>query len=97
MSRHLADHRAKSDGGRLKAFYLIEKTGGEDGATHATSLALHQRPATRTVTGRVENYLRIERGHHGLTCKGAPSAPPALAKGSGVRPGPAFRIRWPRA
>lgn len=62
MSRHLADHRAKTDGGRLKAFYRIEKSGGEDGTSHAASLALHQRPATRTAASRVENYLRIERG-----------------------------------
>lgn len=62
MSRHLADHRAKSDGGRLKNFYRIEKTGGEEGDSSQASHALHKRPLSRAGAGRIENYLRIERG-----------------------------------
>ena len=62
MSRHLADHRAKSDGGRLKNFYRIEKTGGEEGETSQASRGLHKRPLSREGAGRVEQYLRIERG-----------------------------------
>lgn len=61
MSRHLADHRAKSTGGRLKAFCQIEKSGRE-GAIHRSSCDLHKRPASRTGVARVEHYIRIERG-----------------------------------
>lgn len=61
MSRHIADHRNQSDGGRLRAFYQIEKEGGQD-AVHPTSRDLHKRPLARLGTRRVENYLRIERG-----------------------------------
>lgn len=62
MSRNKVDHRAQSDGGRLKNFYRIEKTGGEDGETHEASRSLHKRPLARDGAGRMENYLRIERG-----------------------------------
>ncbi|WP_284164502.1 hypothetical protein [Frigidibacter sp. SD6-1] len=61
MSRHLADHRAQSDGGRLKHFYRIEKTGDADGV-HPSSRALHKRPLGREGPSRVENFVRIERG-----------------------------------
>ncbi|MCY1127676.1 hypothetical protein OU426_12500 [Frigidibacter sp. RF13] len=60
MSRHLADHRAQSDGGRLKHFYRIEKTGDADGI-HPSSRALHKRPLSRDSAKRVENFTRIER------------------------------------
>lgn len=61
MSRHLADHRAQTDGGRLKHFYRIEKAGSGDGG-HEASRILHKRPLARDGAGRMEHYLRIERG-----------------------------------
>ncbi len=61
MSRHLADHRAQSDGGRLKAYLDIERTGGDE-SVHPVFRHLHKRPATRDGTTRMEQYVRIERG-----------------------------------
>ncbi|MFO1174548.1 MAG: hypothetical protein U1E48_04990 [Paracoccaceae bacterium] len=61
MSRHMIDRRPVSDGGRTKNFYRIEKTDAED-SPHQAVRDLHQRPASREGAGRVENYLRIERG-----------------------------------
>jgi len=61
MSRHLADHRAQTDGGRLKHFYRIEKTAGGDGS-HEAARMLHKRPLSRDATGRTGHYMRIERG-----------------------------------
>lgn len=60
MSRHLVDHRAQSDGGRLRAYYRIEKTGQED-AVHAAFRDLHRRPLSRDGAARVTQYVRIER------------------------------------
>ena len=62
MSRHLADHRGTSQGGRLRAFYQIEKTGGEEAAVHPASRDLHRRAFSRGEGGRTANYVRIERG-----------------------------------
>ncbi|HQY43303.1 MAG TPA: hypothetical protein PK450_03915 [Paracoccaceae bacterium] len=61
MSRHLADHRAQTDGGRQKHFYRIEKTGSDD-SSDEISRNLHKRPLARSGAGRMEHYLRIERG-----------------------------------
>lgn len=61
MSRHLADHRGQTGGGRLKHYYRIEKTGHGEGS-HATSRSLHKRPLARDGAGRLGHYLRIERG-----------------------------------
>lgn len=61
MSRHLADHRAQSDGGRLKAFLEIERS-IRDEDPHPASRELHKRAPNRSGTGRIQHYLRIERG-----------------------------------
>lgn len=61
MSRQVFDKRPATDGGRMKHFCRIEKlAAGEDGRTIDRSL--HQRPLSRDGAGRMENYLRIERG-----------------------------------
>ena len=62
MSRHLADHRARSDGSRLTAFYRIEKSGGEEAGLHPASRDLHKRTLTREDGTRTENFVRIDRG-----------------------------------
>lgn len=62
MSRHLADHRAQTDGGRLKHFYRIEKAANDDACSHGIGRDLHKRPLARGGAGRLEHYLRIERG-----------------------------------
>ncbi len=61
MSRHLADHRSQSDGGRLKHFYRIEKAEGGD-SNHDAGRMLHKRHLARAGARRLEHYLRIERG-----------------------------------
>jgi hypothetical protein len=57
MSRHLADHRAPSDGGRAKHFLRL--------ARQASTVwrRLWQRPRTEPTEGKlVAEYARIERG-----------------------------------
>jgi hypothetical protein len=58
MSKHLADHRTSSEGGRSKHFLNIEKN-----AAKSPWEALRQQPRMRgEQTPRVTQYLRIERG-----------------------------------
>lgn len=58
MSRHLADHRKASDGGRLKHFLRIARD-GSDGLWRN----VWQRPLTREAGNRrVLEFLRIDRG-----------------------------------
>ncbi len=58
MTKHLADHRPASNGGRLQHFLRLER------ATPATApRSLHQRPQSRSADNpRLQHYLRIERG-----------------------------------
>ncbi|MCV2867334.1 hypothetical protein OEW28_01665 [Defluviimonas sp. WL0002] len=60
MSRHLADHREASEGGRLKNYVEVERTHGE--GRHPASKAVHERPATRDDAKKLREFLRIERG-----------------------------------
>lgn len=57
MSRHLADKRAPSQGGRLKNFLRIAREGGE--VWHRLWRRLPAMPAEGR---RVVEYARIERG-----------------------------------
>lgn len=58
MTKHLADHRAAPDGGRVKAFLAIARGRGEDAWR-----ALWQRPLERAENNqRLVQYLRIEKG-----------------------------------
>lgn len=58
MSKHLADRRKPSDGGRVKHFLTIAREGGS-----SVWARLHRRPQTRDAGGRrVVEYARIERG-----------------------------------
>lgn len=52
MSRHLADHRARSTGGRVKHFLRLARTPRET----------WQRPRGSSGTTRLVQFLRIERG-----------------------------------
>lgn len=58
MSKHLADKRTPSDGGRLREFLRIDRGGSEriwDG--------LRQRPEERGESNRrAAEFLRIDRG-----------------------------------
>lgn len=61
MARHVADKRAPSDGGRVKAFVAVERRqGAEEG--HPAVKALAQREQTRGSGARVRQFLRIARG-----------------------------------
>jgi len=62
MSRHLADKRAPTDGGRVKAFIDVERRQATEGA-HPALEQLARREQTRGDGRRVQEYLRIERGH----------------------------------
>ncbi|WP_426034657.1 hypothetical protein [Cypionkella sp. TWP1-2-1b2] len=58
MTKHLADHRTASEGGRLQNFLRLERS---QSATAPRSL--HQRPHLRSDDNpRLQHYLRIERG-----------------------------------
>lgn len=61
MSRHLADHNAPSDGGRVRHFVDVERKQGDEG-THPASKALRRRPQARNTVRRTEEFLRIDRG-----------------------------------
>lgn len=52
MTKHVADKRQSSTGGRLRAFLRIERAGRET----------WHRPHTPSGTGRLKQFLRIARG-----------------------------------
>lgn len=52
MSRHLADHRSRSNGGRIKHFLRLARTPRET----------WQRPRGSAGKARLLQFLRIERG-----------------------------------
>ena len=52
MSRHLADHRTQTTGGRLKHFLRLARTPRETWA----------RPRGKAGNSRLIQFLRIERG-----------------------------------
>ncbi|MES2435908.1 MAG: hypothetical protein V4586_19010 [Pseudomonadota bacterium] len=57
MTKHLADHRTASEGGRLQNFLRLERS-----QSSTAPRILHQRPQARSDDGlRLQNYLRIER------------------------------------
>lgn len=58
MTKHLADKRKPSNGGRLKQFLRIAR---EDGSTFWRSL--QQRPVPQSVVNRrAVEFMRIDRG-----------------------------------
>lgn len=58
MTKHLADHRTASEGGRLQNFLRLERS-----QSPTAPRSLHQRPQTRSAKNpRLQHYLRIERG-----------------------------------
>lgn len=58
MTKHVADKRAPSDGGRLRAFLRIAR--GESDRLWQT-IWRHPRPVPAEAT-RTQEFLRIERG-----------------------------------
>lgn len=62
MTKHLVDHRSPSQGGRFKNFVNVEKNSGEEGS-HPASRKLAKRSVERSDARRMQEYLRIERGH----------------------------------
>tara|TARA_R110002096_G_scaffold291969_4_gene486186 strand:- start:3212 stop:3406 length:195 start_codon:yes stop_codon:yes gene_type:complete len=61
MSKHLADHREASDGGRAKNFINLEKQRGAEGS-HPATRKVATRPVVRSDARRIQEFLRIERG-----------------------------------
>jgi hypothetical protein len=58
MTKHLADHRASTDGGRSKHFLSIEKE-----ASSGQWDELRKQPRLRSESAsRLAQFLRIERG-----------------------------------
>ncbi len=58
MTKHLADHRTASEGGRLQNFLRLERSQSAEAPR-----TLHQRPQTHSDDSlRLQHYLRIERG-----------------------------------
>jgi hypothetical protein len=60
MTRHVADKRAVQSQRPLR-FLEIEKRTGEEG-THPATRAIHSRQADSSMTRRIAEFLRIERG-----------------------------------
>lgn len=61
MSRHLADHRAEPEGGRMKHYFTLDRLAAGEGS-HLAARMLHKRPESRTGTLRLRQFLRIARG-----------------------------------
>jgi hypothetical protein len=61
MTKHVADRRAPSDGGRIVAFAGIARRTGEEGS-HPASQALARRPRKADGAKRLAQFLRIARG-----------------------------------
>ncbi|MFN3936818.1 MAG: hypothetical protein ACK4KW_04490 [Gemmobacter sp.] len=61
MTRHVADKRAPSDGGRVRAFVdVARKSGAEE--THPAVQTLAKRSVPREEGRRFLEFLRIARG-----------------------------------
>jgi hypothetical protein len=61
MTRHIADHQTAASEDRLAQFTRIEIARSPEGS-HPAARTLHERPATRTGSGRLQRYLKIEKG-----------------------------------
>lgn len=61
MSRHLADKRSATDGGRVRYFFKIARTDENEGPD-ARIRKIHQRPVNRDTPARLDNFFQIERG-----------------------------------
>ena len=61
MSRHVADRRAPSKGGRTEHFAEVERSHGAEGS-HPAAKAVHERAQTRSTGARLKEFTRIERG-----------------------------------
>ena len=61
MTRHIADNRAGSTGGRIVPFTAIARRMAPEGS-HPAALALLRRRATVASSRRTTEYLRIARG-----------------------------------
>jgi hypothetical protein len=60
MSKHLADHRSPSDGGRAKNFVAVERKSGAEGS-HPASQEVTRRAKDRNDGRRMQEFLRIDR------------------------------------
>ena len=60
MTRHLADKRAPSDGGRTRAFLDIARKSGD--GPHPAIKALMKRAQATGEARRMQEFLRIDRG-----------------------------------
>lgn len=61
MTKHVADRRAPTDGGRTAAFLRIARRSGEEGSHPAARAALRSR-VEGTSRRAVAQFLRIARG-----------------------------------
>lgn len=61
MSRHTADRRMSSEGGRAKHFAEVERMQGDAGS-HPAAKSLHARAKTRGDGARLKAFTRIDRG-----------------------------------
>lgn len=62
MSRHIVDHRAASDGGRLKNFLAVERRKSPEGSHPHSQELMRRRPGGRADARRLAEFLRIEKG-----------------------------------
>jgi hypothetical protein len=60
MTKHLADHRTAPNAPRQKHFWALAR---HEDSTHPAVRALTRRPKEWDEGQRIENYLRIDRGH----------------------------------
>lgn len=62
MTKHVADHRAPSSGGRTKAFAEVERQNGPEGSSAAVQ-ELMRRPHERGAENRrAQEFVRIDKG-----------------------------------
>ena len=60
MSKHIADHRVPSDGGRARNFVAVERKSGAEGS-HPASREVTRRAKDRNDARRMQEYLRIDK------------------------------------
>lgn len=61
MSRHVADKRSPSEGGRVINFVSVARQDREEGS-HPAARALHRRDKVRDGESRLREFTRIARG-----------------------------------
>ncbi len=62
MSRHIVDHRAAPEAGKLKRFVELERLSGDEGSHRAVQELARRAAGAGAASRRMAEFLRIDRG-----------------------------------